>query len=134
MTNYYASIVENNKCQLVLLLYALHFLIENNECRLVRTLCDQNCHNTAGSYTCSCNTGYTLDSDGFTCDGTYIHSTRDDAIIFIRNINFVDVNECNSDADNACQQICTDIPGSYTCQCNSGYRLNADERTCTGTR
>jgi hypothetical protein len=31
--------------------------------------CSENCHDTVGSYTCSCNTGYTLNSNGFTCDG-----------------------------------------------------------------
>jgi hypothetical protein len=45
---------------------------------------------------------------------------------------FADINECNSTTSNACQQICTNIPGSYTCQCNSGYRLNSDERSCAG--
>ena len=34
--------------------------------------CEQNCHNTVGSYTCSCNAGYTLNSDGHTCDGIYV--------------------------------------------------------------
>ena len=32
--------------------------------------CSENCHDTVGSYTCSCNVGYTLNSNGFTCDGT----------------------------------------------------------------
>ena len=31
--------------------------------------CQQNCSNTEGSYTCSCNVGYTLDEDGYTCNG-----------------------------------------------------------------
>ena len=33
--------------------------------------CDQNCHNTDGSYTCSCNGGCTLHSNGLTCVGKY---------------------------------------------------------------
>ena len=31
--------------------------------------CAQMCTNTAGSYQCSCDAGYTLNSDGHTCDG-----------------------------------------------------------------
>ena len=31
--------------------------------------CAQTCTNTAGSYQCSCDAGYTLNSDGHTCDG-----------------------------------------------------------------
>ena len=29
------------------------------------------CTNTEGSFTCGCNDGYLLDSDGTTCNGTY---------------------------------------------------------------
>jgi len=32
----------------------------------------------------------------------------------------VDINECTS---HPCQQICTNTPGSYQCNCNSGYVL-----------
>lgn len=42
-----------------------------NECTLQTDMCSHNCHNTEGSYTCSCRTGYMLNSDGFTCDGEY---------------------------------------------------------------
>lgn len=31
--------------------------------------CLQICHNTAGFYTCACNIGYHLDSDGQSCNG-----------------------------------------------------------------
>ena len=37
--------------------------------------CTQNCENTDGSFTCSCNDGYTTADNGITCDGiivTYI--------------------------------------------------------------
>jgi len=41
-----------------------------DECQAQLDACDQNCHNTVGSYTCSCNSGYILDSDRVSCDGT----------------------------------------------------------------
>ena len=44
-------------------------IIERNECDEISNQCEQNCHNIAGSYNCSCNTGYTLNSDGHACDG-----------------------------------------------------------------
>ena len=31
-----------------------------------------------------------------------------------------------------CSQTCTNTNGSYLCSCNSGYTLNADNRTCHG--
>lgn len=38
-----------------------------DECSLGTHGCQQQCSNTAGSYTCSCSSGYTLDSNGRTC-------------------------------------------------------------------
>ena len=54
----------------------------------------------------------------------------------------IDVNECSARCSDAvktkchtCDQTagnCTNSPGSYTCSCTSGYRLQADARSCTG--
>jgi hypothetical protein len=54
-------------------------LITNNllfsdidECTANTDNCDDTnggCTNTEGSFTCSCNTGYNLEADGFTCTG-----------------------------------------------------------------
>ena len=40
-----------------------------NECTNGNHSCEHNCHNTNGSYTCSCNTGYSLSSNGLSCNG-----------------------------------------------------------------
>ena len=53
--------------------YAIIFFLDANECELGTAACDQNCHNTNGSYTCSCNAGYTLDSDRTSCDGMCVY-------------------------------------------------------------
>ncbi|XP_068450010.1 matrilin-4 [Clinocottus analis] len=30
-----------------------------------------------------------------------------------------------------CEQVCVSSPGSFTCDCNKGFNLNEDEKTCT---
>ena len=51
--------------------YVLLLCSDVNECMLGSDSCEHNCSNTVGSYTCSCNSGYTLNRDGHTCDGRY---------------------------------------------------------------
>ena len=43
---------------------------DTDECDIDLDDCDQNCTNILGSYVCSCITGYELDLDGHTCNGT----------------------------------------------------------------
>ena len=47
-------------------------------------------------------------------------------------VDVLDINECLEDTD-GCSQLCSNTDGSYTCSCNSGYRLNVDGRSCNGT-
>lgn len=42
-----------------------------NECTSHTDGCGQHCHNTVGSYYCSCNVGYRLNSNNRTCDGMW---------------------------------------------------------------
>ena len=43
-----------------------------NECLDNNGGCDHNCTNTIGSFECSCQPGYDLDSDGLACVGMYM--------------------------------------------------------------
>ena len=44
------------------------------ECQTNNGGCDQICDNTDGSFMCSCNPGFTLNSDGFTCNGKNLNT------------------------------------------------------------
>lgn len=97
--------------------------------------CDQNCINTAGGFTCNCNTGYTLDGNGRSCNGTSkLSAVLSNTFFLFLVSSFIfsrtDIDECRSTTTNSCQQMCTNTPGSYTCSCGTGYRLNGDGRTC----
>ena len=70
-------------------------------------VCDENaeCVDTAGSYECTCSSGYT--GDGHTC---------------------LDIDECLSDPcdENA---TCTNNNGSFSCHCDIGF--SGDGKSCT---
>jgi fibulin 1/2 len=83
-----------------------------DECSVGPGLCQHNCLNTWGSFRCTCQPGFTLQSDGRSC---------------------YDVDECAEFKDrNLCIGMCQNTPGSYKCRCPEGYKLGADERTCIG--
>ncbi len=44
----------------------------------------------------------------------------------------IDINECQSNDANDCNQQCTDTIGSYLCYCDVGYALGIDYVTCEG--
>lgn len=49
-----------------------YFVLYNsdvNECHLNISGCQQICNNTNGNYSCSCISGYNLNSNGLACDG-----------------------------------------------------------------
>ena len=52
----------------VALATSTHCLPDIDECAEGTDACEHNCHNNAGSYTCSCNFGFQL-YDGFHCRG-----------------------------------------------------------------
>ncbi|XP_067017039.1 uncharacterized protein [Acropora muricata] len=70
--------------------------------------CEQVCHNTLGSYICSCVSGYQLASDGKSCS---------------------DINECSVN-NGGCSHHCYNIPGAHYCGCPKGTTMAANNLTC----
>ena len=85
-------------------------MLDIDECAESTNGCTQTCINTHGSYSCSCDAGYRLASDGRSC---------------------IDIDECAEDTDR-CNQTCINTVGNYTCSCKSGYRLASDKQMCDG--
>ena len=52
-----------------IIVFNVVYSVDIDECGLGTHQCAQDCSNTVGSYTCSCQTGYTLNADGRRCDG-----------------------------------------------------------------
>ena len=46
---------------------------------------------------------------------------------------FLDINECST-LKAGCSQICMNEPGKFHCSCQSGYKLQANNKTCIGKK
>lgn len=73
-----------------------------------------NCVNTVGSYVCNrkiiCSRGYHASPDGSRC---------------------IDVDECQSGLHRCVDdQLCHNLPGSYRCDCQTGYQYDSFRRMC----
>ncbi|XP_076991087.1 growth arrest-specific protein 6 [Tamandua tetradactyla] len=120
-----------------------------NECNHQNGGCNQICFNKLGSFHCACYSGYTLTSDGRTCEDLDECADKDacgearcknlagsysclcDKGYKFHNEKKVcqDVNECE---EQLCEQVCVNSPGSYTCHCNGrgGLKLSQDMNSC----
>ena len=104
-----------------------------NECQASNGGCEQLCTNTDGSFQCSCRTGYSLSSDGLSCNGKASNRVT---VAYLSKSYFViktfsDVNECQA-SNGGCEQVCTNTDGSFQCSCRTGYSLSSDGLNCNG--
>ena len=117
------------------------FCNDIDEClpgRMAGYICDDSstCHNSEGSYTCTCNSGFF--GDGKTCkEGSCTNDicpSNEQCVSprtsdcrckdgFERNATFLcdDINECSNN-NNTCDQLadCFNTDGSYECKCRQG--------------
>ena len=74
-----------------------------DECATGRHNCEHKCHNSEGSYSCSCKFGYTLHTDAHSC-------SKIDAC-------------AKSNCDHSCHPINGTVDG-FLCSCDEGYARN----------
>ena len=130
-----------------------------DECADSLDSCQQNCTNTVGSVVCSCNEGFELNADGFSCNGMYVYYNythyhcvivlkwfifalimAPEDVAFNREVCFtlpfifavavIPGNECPM--NNNCSQVCVLLNGTESCSCLAGFELLTDETTCQG--
>ena len=78
--------------------------IDWDDCEHGTHNCSASCHNTVGSFECSCPPGLILHSDGRNCE---------------------DTNECEFGDDGICGELeCVNTHGSYKCVCRDGKEMD----------
>ena len=102
----------------------MYTIVDIDECSANRGICGDGgtCVNRAGSYTCQCNSGYQLRNRK--CEGKH------DKTIPAIHTYPTDINECSNPSRCGTNSRCVNLPGSYRCNCNSGYTLRRGR--CTG--
>ncbi|RXN08608.1 collagen and calcium-binding EGF domain-containing 1 [Labeo rohita] len=78
--------------------------------------CEQQCTDHFGRVVCTCYPGYRYDRER--------HRNREKPYC-------LDVDECANNNETVCSQICVNTPGSYRCECEKGFYLEDDGKTCT---
>ncbi|XP_064612337.1 uncharacterized protein LOC135476257 [Liolophura sinensis] len=119
-----------------------------DECMADPMPCSQSCNNTVGSFSCGCQLGYKLANDGKTCEvcdafhwglncatecgcgaGAFSCNNTSGCVCkdgWKGDKCDVDIQECST--VNICGNLetCTELLGSYRCDCNTGYQKSGD--------
>ena len=109
-----------------------------DECNENKHNCDSNafCRNTMGSYSCSCNNGYS--GDGKICTACDKNANQPSQGICTCNTGYdgngnvcTEIDECEEKSHNCDgNAVCTDTDGSFTCTCTPAYYGNGVSCQC----
>ncbi|XP_068106903.1 latent-transforming growth factor beta-binding protein 4 isoform X2 [Hyperolius riggenbachi] len=125
---------------------------ESNLCELNPQICGPGrCEPRPGSYTCVCNNGYWLSTQGTHCIdmdecrqrpspcangrcentvGSYRCACSAGFSTNPQGTECTDIDECSSGQQLCTNGRCENTPGSYRCVCPAGFSLNAQGRAC----
>ncbi|XP_072287685.1 latent-transforming growth factor beta-binding protein 4 isoform X2 [Pyxicephalus adspersus] len=125
---------------------------ESNLCELNPQICGPGrCEPRPASYTCVCNNGYWLSTQGTHCIdmdecrqrpspcangrcentvGSYRCACSAGFSTNPQGTECTDIDECNSGQQLCTNGRCENTPGSYRCVCPSGFSLNAQGKAC----
>ncbi|XP_022085248.1 uncharacterized protein LOC110976360 [Acanthaster planci] len=124
-------------------------------CILQIDSCTQECIGIAGtSFKCGCYRGFTLQNDNITCtadtpcgsscsNGSCIRRQSADVCVCDRGYRLSADDQTQCDDIDECFELtdycddnsrCRNTAGSYECDCDEAYVLNADQRSCTVDR
>ncbi|CAH8825520.1 unnamed protein product [Trichobilharzia szidati] len=112
-----------------------------DECLSGKSGCEQRCINTYGSFRCACESGYIIsEEDPRKCKPSECLSRcpigrgKCGQTGICECLSGYEGKWCESDVDECrlgthkCDHICINTPGSYLCECHSGYKLNTTNR------
>ena len=95
--------------------------LDIDECELGFDDCNENatCTDTVGSFSCTCNLGYS--GDGLNCTSKHASTV----FVYMCEDVVLDIDECALGTDNCdVNADCADTIGSFNCTCNIGYLGN----------
>ncbi|XP_073252564.1 uncharacterized protein [Porites lutea] len=111
--------------------------------------CEHKCIKYGGKSQCTCNNGYQLHMNGFSCVEKKINCSPNDiaciekcsqsgncscppgSVMSPDGETCVEVNECSL-FRGVCHQNCVNTPRGYRCSCSQGYELDNNGISCTG--
>ncbi|XP_066182548.1 multiple epidermal growth factor-like domains protein 6 [Sylvia atricapilla] len=101
-----------------------------DECEVLNGGCQHGCVNTHGSFQCQCRAGFRLHADGRTCIGDKFSQVVD--VHSFTASSAPAVNSCSNN-NGGCEQDCVQLSEDhYKCQCQPGYQLRTDAKSCEG--